>query len=122
MSVVVNDWTLLQFRLFKERLNTLEREVLSIQQQDPAGFERHPKVKLAKAVVDNVKEQRALAEWPETRQFLSARLMSLTEQDFESAIYDLLHLDLPVPYCEERHQFICKLLKIRLRKLKLLVA
>lgn len=66
--------------------------------------------------------QRALAEWPETRQFLSARLMSLTEQDFESAIYDLLYLDLPVPYCEERHQFICKLLKIRLRKLKLLVA
>lgn len=55
MSVVVNDWTLLQFRLFKERLNTLEREVLFIQQQDPAGFERHPKVKLAKAVVDNVK-------------------------------------------------------------------
>lgn len=39
-------------------------------------------------------------------------------QNFENTIADLLRLDLPIPYCEDRHQFICKLLDIRLLKLK----
>gem|GEM_PF-4979553 len=39
-------------------------------------------------------------------------------QDFENTIDDLLRLELPVRYCEDRHQFICKLLQIRLLKLK----
>ena len=46
-------WNLLQFRLFKERLNELEREVLAVRNQDLAGFENHPKAKLLKAVVNN---------------------------------------------------------------------
>jgi len=54
--LVVNGWNLLQFRLFKERLNALEREVLALRNRDLAGFENHPKTKLLKAVVDNVRE------------------------------------------------------------------
>lgn len=52
--MVVNGWSLFYFRLFKARLNALEQEVLPIFDKDPAGFERHPTVKLLKAVVDNV--------------------------------------------------------------------
>jgi hypothetical protein len=62
--------------------------------------------------------ERALQEWPETKQHLSTRISETTVQDFENTIDDLLRLELPVRYCEDRHQFICKLLHIRLLKLK----
>ncbi len=55
MSLVVNGWGIFYFRLFKARLDVLEREVLAILEKDPEGFERHPKVKLLKAVLDNIK-------------------------------------------------------------------
>jgi len=62
--------------------------------------------------------ERARQEWPDTKQHLSTRISETTVQDFENTIDDLLRLELPVRYCEDRHQFICKLLQIRLLKLK----
>ena len=61
---------------------------------------------------------RALNEWPDTKQYLITRISQITERDLENTINDLRRLDLPIPYCEDRHQFICKLLRIRLLKLK----
>lgn len=53
--MVVNGWNLFYFRLFRARLDALEQDVTAILQKDPEGFERHPTVKLLKAIVDNVR-------------------------------------------------------------------
>lgn len=55
--MVVNGWGLFYFRLFKERLDGLERDVMALAEKDPEGFVSHPKVKLLKAVVDNVRQE-----------------------------------------------------------------
>jgi len=53
----VNGWELFYFRLFRERLDGLERDVTALAEKDPDGFGRHPKVKFLKAVVDNVRQE-----------------------------------------------------------------
>lgn len=55
--MVVNGWHLFYFRLFKERLAQLEREVTTLAAKDPEGFVHHPKAKLLKAVLNNVREE-----------------------------------------------------------------
>jgi toxin YhaV len=57
MSLVVNDWHLFYFRLFKERLDCLEREVTTLAAKDTEGFIHHPKAKLLKAIVNNVRHE-----------------------------------------------------------------
>jgi toxin YhaV len=53
--LVVNGWELFYFRLFKEFLDSLDREVTALAEKDPEGFVHHKKTKLLKAVVDNVR-------------------------------------------------------------------
>ncbi len=55
--MAVNGWRLFYFRLFKERLDGLERDVTALAEKDPEGFSHHPKVKFLKAVVDNVRQE-----------------------------------------------------------------
>lgn len=55
--MAANGWDLFYFRLFKETLDRLEREVTALAQKDPKGFVRHGKAKLLKAVVDNVRQE-----------------------------------------------------------------
>jgi toxin YhaV len=50
----VNDWLILYFTAFQERLNDLEQAVLRIQQARPEQFAKHPTVKLLKAVVQAI--------------------------------------------------------------------
>lgn len=52
--MVVNGWHLFYFRLFKERLDCLDREVTALAAKDPEGFIHHPKAKLLKAIINNV--------------------------------------------------------------------
>lgn len=53
--MVSNGWHLLYFRLFGQILNQLEVEVTALAHKDPKGFHSHPKAKLLKAVIENVR-------------------------------------------------------------------
>lgn len=54
--MTINGWGLFYFRLFKARLDQLEFEVTALARKDPQGFVHHPKAKLLKAVLDNVRQ------------------------------------------------------------------
>jgi len=55
--MVSNGWNLFYFRLFGQILNQLEDEVTTLATKDPEGFHRHPKAKLLKAVIENVRTE-----------------------------------------------------------------
>lgn len=55
--MVSNGWNLFYFRLFGQILNQLEAEVTALAKKDPEGFHHHPKAKLLKAVIDNVRAE-----------------------------------------------------------------
>lgn len=50
-----NGWNLFYFRLFGQILNQLEAEVTALANKSPEGFHHHPKAKLLKAVIENVR-------------------------------------------------------------------
>lgn len=54
--MVVDGWHLFYFRLFRLRLDELEKEVTTLSQKDPEAFVRHPAAELLKAVLDNVQK------------------------------------------------------------------
>lgn len=53
--MVSNGWNLFYFRLFGQILNQLEAEVTALANKNPEGFHHHPKAKLLKAVIENVR-------------------------------------------------------------------
>lgn len=55
--MVSNGWNLFYFRLFGQILNQLEVEVTALATKNPEGFHHHPKAKLLKAVIDNVRTE-----------------------------------------------------------------
>lgn len=52
-----NGWNLFYLRLFGQILNQLETEVTALANSDPDGYHSHPKAKLLKAVVENVRTE-----------------------------------------------------------------
>ena len=63
-----------------------------------------------------------LAEWPETKSVTAMRIVDLQMDDIRKAIEDLPRLALPVPFEAARMDFVLRLLDIRLRNLKALLA
>jgi hypothetical protein len=63
-----------------------------------------------------------LAEWPETKSDANQRISNLGFDDVRKSIEDLPNLALPVRFSAERMDFVLKLLEIRLRNLKVLLA
>lgn len=63
-----------------------------------------------------------LAEWPETKNDANQRISNLGVDDVCKSIEDLPYLALPVRFSAERMDFVIKLLEIRLRNLKVLLA
>ena len=52
MGVVINGWSLYNFKLFKDRLDELEKKVFQLAHKDPIGYVAHPAAKLLKSVYD----------------------------------------------------------------------
>lgn len=65
--MVSNGWNLFYFRLFGQILNQLEAEVTALVTKNPEGFHHHPKAKLLKAVIENVRIE--VPSDPEHRDF-----------------------------------------------------
>jgi hypothetical protein len=62
--------------------------------------------------------KRALDEWPETRPILAQNISRLNYEVLERSIEDLMYLSNPVPFSQERYEFICRILRIRLQYLQ----
>lgn len=61
--------------------------------------------------------QRALEEWPETRDTVWSRL-DFSAEEMRAGLIDILKLELPVPLSAARFEFMLRLLERRLDKLK----
>lgn len=65
--------------------------------------------------------ERAIEEWPETKTVVANRIARLTDFHFVDELSDLVHIAAPVPFTEERMNFILRLLAYRLDALKALL-